>query len=202
MNDTVIICLVALNVGWLALAVLGYLQLRAIERGARSASEDRRAIGDKLGQSISALQSGLQRTAADTSQVVGASAKELAKLGRELHAAVLLADGSFKALTDAMRDLENLQKMSAEVTRFTNEMTSASSKIQSQIELAGRVVGALHEVVRTWSEERAPLERTNEALAREVERALAVEQDERVELRKQLKALVLGLAAGRQHAGT
>lgn len=127
---------------------------------------------------------------------VGARADQVARLAGELDQTLLRADASFRALVDSLQDMDNLQTISGEVTRFTNEMAGASAKIESQLATAREVTGLLHEVVAAWSNERAPLESSLEALSGEVERALHYERDERHQLRQQLNALVLTLSPG------
>ncbi len=113
------------------------------------------------------------------------------RVARDLHQVVGEADGSFRHLTNSMKDLDNLQVMGHHVERLGLELAGASAKIQSQLETSGRVVEALHGVVDAWSKERAPLEQQAEALARQVDRALTYERDERHQLRLQLNALLL-----------
>lgn len=148
---------------------------------ASEAAADRRATG--LGSELRAARGTVEQAARG---MTGAAA--------ELVLVVKAADGSFRHLADSMRDLDNLQQMSGHVERLANETAGASAKIESQLETAGKVVEALHDVVDAWSKERAPIEAQTAALAREVEKALNFERDERQQLRLQLNALLVRLA--------
>lgn len=129
-----------------------------------------------------------------TRTILENSSRESTLLGRELHQVVKEADGSFRHLADSLRDLDTLQQMAGHVERFCLEMASASAKIESQLTTAGQVLAALHGVVEAWSKERAPLESQTEALAREIEKALNFERQERHQLRLDLNALLLASA--------
>lgn len=129
-------------------------------------------------------------------ETVGAAAREVGHVGQQLAAVVRDADGSFRHLADSLKDLDTLQQMSGHVQRFALEMAGASAKIESQLGAAGKVLDSLHGVVDAWSKERAPLEAQHEALAREVEKALQFERDERHQLRLMLNAMLLTTNTG------
>ena len=102
----------------------------------------------------------------------------------------LKADGSFKAMIDSLRDIENLDEVKKRVAVITANLIDMNSKIGSQLETSGRIIAELHRLIGSWSEEGTQLQRSYQELAKTMERVLTLDLKQREELDTKLEALI------------
>ncbi len=206
MLEPVIALLVVVTVvgvaGFAGLAYLMHLSLKTQAALLAKAAELTEVSRDQATQAAAAsklLQETLTTVATEQARLHEVGLAHITQVLENLGA----VQGSFTHLTDTLKDLDNLERISAQVGEMGRGVTEVSGKLSSQVETSGKVLSELTAVVTTWSRERAPLERAHGQLAAAVQEALSYEKNERSELRKLLAALAVGRAAaeGGQRAG-
>ena len=113
----------------------------------------------------------------------------------EVKQTFLESDESFKNLINELHDLENLQQIRLLGEQVAERLTNAHDRIDSQVELSGKIIGQLHELVATWSKEGSELQRSYKSLAGAVEKAVVVEMDRATLMNAQLQELLTAHSA-------
>lgn len=105
------------------------------------------------------------------------------------------AQDSFRRLVDGLQDLNNLQQIKLLTDQVLQGVVDAHQKIGSQVDATGRLVDALNEHVKLWSNEGTQLQAAYTKLAEAVEQALARDAEARQRLNMQVGQLLQTHAA-------
>jgi hypothetical protein len=106
------------------------------------------------------------------------------------------ADQSFKQLVDTLGSFEHMQQILEIVKKSSSHLSDAHARIGSQLEVSGRVVHELHELVQTWAKEGSALQQAYISLSKAVENAVVAENERALHLNSELQALLRDHAAG------
>ena len=106
------------------------------------------------------------------------------------------ADQSFKQLVDTLGSFEHMQQILEIVKKSSSHLSDAHARIGSQLEVSGRVVHELHELVRMWAKEGSALQQAYVNLSRAVESAVVTENERALRLNAELQVLLRDHAAG------
>ena len=187
-SDLFVVLVVCCGVGAVAslvvavCAVLGFVELRASKVSLVTANETLLKVVDGLDL--------LAKDQAETRRSLTSSAEKVTS-------AFLEADGSFKAMIDALKDVENLATIKQRVEEISSGLVAAHDKIKSQLHASGTLLGKLHELWELWSKEGTELQQAYGRLARLVEEAIVRDADTRQKLSVQLATLLESEARGR-----
>ena len=106
------------------------------------------------------------------------------------------ADQSFKHLIDTLGSFEHMQQILEIVKKSSSHLSEAHARIGSQLEVSGRVVHELHDLVQMWAKEGSALQQAYINLSRAVESAVVTENERAIRLNAELQALLRDHATG------